>query len=403
MKYLFGIDCSTKSHSVLILNEKNEKIKFFQITNDFQGFIKLKKELSKYKDHKIGFELSHGPLIDFLRSCNETELYSINPLKIKRFKESHIVSQDKTDPIDAKAIALYLQSQGDNLSPMLFDSPQIERLKVLCITYDRIIKDQTRFTNRLRFILSQYFPLYVNLFSNTNCKILQDMILTYPTWEVLKNVSKEKLSKFLIRQNYRVKRNISRVLNKIKNYQQIVNPAEEFSLSLEAQYIAEELRIIKKTLLKIEKEFEIILKNHELAKIFKSLPGSGSILSAKLLSTFGDNKDRFSNANQIQSLIGTAPCNYQSGVYSRVKMRKACNKKARAILYQYAFSSMQHCKWARNYYDLQRNKGKTHSVAVRALSNIWVKRIFSMWKNKQTYNEEIFLKPQTNIQNTKIA
>jgi len=286
---------------------------------------------------------------------------------------------------------------------MLFNSPEIEKLKILCITHNRITGDHARFVNRLRFILRQYFPLYDYLFSSASCKILQDMILEYPKWENLKKENEDKLKAFLISKNYRVTKNISKVLYKIRKYQQIVNPAEEFSLALEAQYITGELSLIQKTLSKIEKEFTKILDKKELAKIFKSLPGAGVVLSAKLFAIFGDNKNRFSNANQIQSLTGTAPCNYQSGGYRKVKIRKACNKKARAVLYQFAFSSIRHCEWARNYYDKQREKGKTHSVALRALSNIWVKRIFSMWINQQLYDESKFLKNQTDNLNRNIA
>lgn len=68
-------------------------------------------------------------------------------------------------------------------------------------------------------------------------------------------------------------------------------------------------------------------------------------------------------------------------------MRKACNKSARAILYQFAFTSLRYSTWARKYYDQQKEKGKTHSVAVRALSNKWVKIIFKLWKDEIFYDE----------------
>ena len=39
------------------------------------------------------------------------------------------------------------------------------------------------------------------------------------------------------------------------------------------------------------------------------------------------------------------------------------------------------------YYDIQRKKGKTHSVAIRALSNKWVKIIYKIWKEEIFYEE----------------
>ena len=143
----------------------------------------------------------------------------------------------------------------------------------------------------------------------------------------------------------------------------------------------------------IKNEMNSILINHHLGEVFHSLPGSGFVLSAKLLALFGDNMDRFDTANQAQCLFGTAPKNYQSGNYHKVLMRKACNKSARAVLYTFAFTTLRYSSWARSYYDQQRKKGKTHSVSVRALSNKWVRVIFRMWKNEENYQEEKKISP----------
>ncbi len=109
------------------------------------------------------------------------------------------------------------------------------------------------------------------------------------------------------------------------------------------------------------------------------------MLACKLLALFGDNKDRFDNYNSAQCLFGTAPKNYQSGTYHKVIMRKACNKTARAILYKFAFYTLQFSTWAREYYDSQ--KGKTHSAAVRALTNKWIKVFYRIWKDEIIYEE----------------
>jgi hypothetical protein len=61
----------------------------------------------------------------------------------------------------------------------------------------------------------------------------------------------------------------------------------------------------------------------------------------------------------------------------------------------FAFSSLRFCRWAREYYDMQRKREKTNSVAIRALSNKWVKGIFSMWKNETEYKANTY--PEKNI------
>lgn len=134
------------------------------------------------------------------------------------------------------------------------------------------------------------------------------------------------------------------------------------------------------------REMNRITSTHPIGKCLHSVPGIGNILAGQILGLLGDNKERFENANGMQCLFGTAPKNYQSGPYHKVTMRRSCNKYARAILYRFAFTSMSFAKWARDYYDTQRARGKTHSVAVRALSNKWVKILYRLWNDEVPYD-----------------
>jgi hypothetical protein len=49
------------------------------------------------------------------------------------------------------------------------------------------------------------------------------------------------------------------------------------------------------------------------------------------------------------------------------------------------------CTWAREHYDQQIATGKTHSQAVRSLSNKWMKIIFTLWKRDEKYDEDYHL------------
>jgi len=51
---------------------------------------------------------------------------------------------------------------------------------------------------------------------------------------------------------------------------------------------------------------------------------------------------------------------------------------------------------------LQRSRGKKHSVALRALSNKWVKIVFAMWKSGKAYDPHEIKFEQELVQ-TKIA
>lgn len=101
----------------------------------------------------------------------------------------------------------------------------------------------------------------------------------------------------------------------------------------------------------------------------------------------GDNKERYLEAREVQCEAGTAPITDKSGKIKIVKIRFACRKFFRNTMYQFAFSSLKQSLWARNFYDNQRTRGKTHTQALRALGNKWLKIIFHLWKNNLLYDE----------------
>jgi transposase len=81
----------------------------------------------------------------------------------------------------------------------------------------------------------------------------------------------------------------------------------------------------------------------------------------------------------VQALAGTAPVPYESGNYRSAKRRSACLKPLRNALYQFAWQSTLLEPWVKDYYRRKRAQGKSHSVAVRALSNTWVRILYAMW------------------------
>lgn len=386
MEHYIGIDNSSLDHKVRVIDGNGNLDLSFTIANNYTGFKILDRKLRKIKDSQIGFELPYGPLVDYLHE-HDYKLYSLNPLKIKRFKESLKVSGNKNDDIDAIAIAEYLRSNKNYTRELLYNSHEIEKLKNLSIIHTRMVHNRARHLNKLHFVVRQYFPLHEGLFCNFGCTIQLKMFIKYPTFVDLSNASDKEIDEFLKRNKYRRQEYINRVIQKIRKYYQLISEDVEFAYRIEAMCLCNLLIGINEGIKEIETEMNKITDEHSLGTIFKSLPGAGNVLACKLLGLFGDNKDRFDNYNGVQCLFGTAPKNYQSGMYHKVIMRKACNKSARAILYKFAFSTLQFSPWAREYYDKQRARGKTHSVAVRALSNKWIKVIYKLWKDELFYEE----------------
>jgi len=108
------------------------------------------------------------------------------------------------------------------------------------------------------------------------------------------------------------------------------------------------------------------------------------------LAEWGEDRTRYADAGSVQQLAGTAPVPFASGNYAKAHKRFACSKPLRNALQQFAWQSTQAEAWARDYYRRKRAEGKTHSMALRALANVWVRIIYAMWVNKTSYQTATF-------------
>jgi len=105
---------------------------------------------------------------------------------------------------------------------------------------------------------------------------------------------------------------------------------------------------------------------------------------------WGDDRNRYTETRSIQALAGTCPVPWKSGEDATVHMRFACLKPLRNALYQFAWLSTQNEPWAEAYYQRKRAEGKSHSMAVRALANVWVRILFAMWHRREVYQRSAF-------------
>jgi hypothetical protein len=139
-----------------------------------------------------------------------------------------------------------------------------------------------------------------------------------------------------------------------------------------------------------DEEIERLFLMHEDKEVFSSLPREGKRLAPRLLAEIGDDRTRYAKMVSLQALAGTSPVPYESGNYSKPHRRYACIKPLRNALQQFAWQSTQQEPWAQDYYRRKRKEGKSHSEAVRALANVWVRIIFAMWSKKKRYQTTTF-------------
>lgn len=154
--------------------------------------------------------------------------------------------------------------------------------------------------------------------------------------------------------------------------------------------LVKQLQVVIEELAGYEKEIASLFLTHKDQAIWSSLPRAGSRLAPRLLAEWGDDRSRYASAQSVQELAGTAPVPYQSGNYAKAHKRFACVKPWRNDLYQFAWQSTLSEPWAAAYYHRKLAEGKTHSMALRSLANIWVRIMYRMWVSETCYQTATF-------------
>lgn len=100
------------------------------------------------------------------------------------------------------------------------------------------------------------------------------------------------------------------------------------------------LRILNLSILRLESELAEQLNRHGDTAILRSMPGVGVVLAGRMLSEFGDDPARFTNADSRRDYAGTAPITKASGKGRVVLMRRIRNTRLFDTCRDWSFSAV---------------------------------------------------------------
>jgi transposase len=260
----------------------------------------------------VGIEIDRGLVVYSLLAAGY-EVYAINPMASARYRDRHATSGAKSDPGDAKVLADLVRTDRHNHRPIAGDSDLAEGVKLLARAHQNAIWSRQRQLNALRSAMSNAGPKRSEQLG---------------TPEVIESA-----------------------------HGLITRSAMVLITTFNAQ-IAE-----------LEAALSEHFEQHPDAKVVLSLPGLGTVLGARVLGEFGDDRTRFSDPKSRKNYAGTSPVTKASGHSRVVLARFARNKRLGDACEQWAFCALSTSAGARNYYDQLRARGKTHRQALRQLAN----------------------------------
>src|SRR5712692_3480187 len=388
-----GIDWADEHHDALTIDEKGHQMGSIRVDHSPQGFAKLDNFLmqiigSAPKEHMACIiETTHGLLILHLLEAG-WPVYPVNPRTVDRRRSA---SGAKTDLIDAYLLAKTGRADFADLHRLTPDSEKVAELKMLTRDQTALVQMQTRLVNQITACLKAYYPVALELFGKVQQKCTLVFLQTYPTPQEARAASVDQIRALL--KQCRHPQAASAALTMVEQLSQPQLQATAATVRAKSRLLlalVSQLLPLIEQIANYDKEIDTLFLTHEDHAIFASLPRAGQHLAPRLLAEIGDDRQRYQDANSLQALGGTSPVLYQSGMYSKAHRRLGCIKPLRNALHQFAWQSTQSEAWAKDYYQRKRTEGKSHTVAIRALSNVWVRIIFAMWTHRECYQTATF-------------
>jgi transposase len=388
-----GIDWADQKHDGLVLDETGRKLGAIRVAHTPEGLAKLDAWLAQLLGEQSRdqmaciIETNHGLLIAFLLEQG-WPVYPVNPRTVDRKRSA---SGAKTDAIDAYLLAKTGRADFADLHRLTPDSEKVAELKTLTRDQDSLIQMQTRVVNQLTACLKDYYPVALKLFAKLQQKSTVLFLQTYPTAEIAMGASREQIARTLKQAGHtRAEATAAKIVETLHQPHLSASGVTTRTKSRLMLALVAQLLPLLEQIAAYDEEIERLFLSHEDQEVFSSLPGAGKRLAPRLLAEIGDDPSHYESAASLQALGGTSPVLFQSGAYSKPHRRLGCIKPLRNALHQFAWQSTQQEPWAKAYYERKRAEGKSHSVAVRALSNSWARIIFAMLTSHTPYTAATF-------------
>ena len=392
--FWIGVDWGDNTHAVHVFQPCSGNVKKYQVDHTVEGLgvlVSRIKELGVEHIGGIAVESTRSPLLSALLEI-DCPLYMINPKVSENWRQAYTPAGAKSDGGDAIILAQGLWHHHNHLSPVKLDDMSRRALRALTEVEQSLIAQHTSHVLSLKAMLKQYYPYALEFFDDWASPVAWEFLLAFPTAASLAKATKNKLIRFLQARHIGMKPKWQRRIdNRAKALDWPHDSAQEEAYALYAQSQAKMLCALEKELKKLRKRIEESFAKLEDAHIYESLPGAGKKLAPRISVMFGGDQEMFDTADALRELSGTAPVTCQSGKRKVVHKRRACRKKWRDTMHQFAFHSKRKCRWARAYYKLCMARGDNNATALRKLANKWLAIIFRMWKEGTVYDEEKYV------------
>jgi transposase len=351
-----GDDWSEDHHDVYLMDEAGKRLGSRRLSEGWVGVRQLHELIANHAEEPeqvvIGIETDRGLWVGALTGTGY-QVYAVNPLAVARYRDRHHVSGAKSDASDAKLLADLVRTDRHNHRLIAGDSADAQAIKVLARAHQSLIWSRTRHTNALRNALREYYPAALVAFEDLSHGDALGVLHRAPTPTEGAHLALGAIQAAVKRGGRQ--RNIAERAREIRaalRSEQLAAPAPvaaAFGATTRAAVgIITELN---RQIGDLETTLAAHFETHPDADIYRSLPGLGVILGARVLGEFGDDPNRYTDAKSRKNYAGTSPLTIASGKKRAVLARHVRNRHLYDAIDQWAFCALTNSPGARAFYD----------------------------------------------------
>jgi transposase/transposase IS116/IS110/IS902 family protein len=391
-----GDDWAEAHHDIEIEDEAGRLLVRKRLAEGLAGVTLLHELIAEHLDPSgepdqvlVGIETDRGPWVQALLATGYL-VYAINPLQVARYRERHSTSGAKSDPGDAHLLAEIVRLDRAHHRRIAGDSEIAEHVKVAARAHQTMIWSRVRQVNTLRSLLREYYPAALAVFgTDLASPDALAVLAAAPTPELGRRLSQARIETLLRKAGRQ--RNIAATAARIKTAlgsdQLTARPGVVPAYAASASALVAVLTTMVTQTEVLAGQVEQGFGRHPDVEIYRSQPGLGAILGARVLAEFGDDSDRYADAKARKNYSGMSPITRASGTKRVVLARYARNRRLGDALFRQAYSALRASPGARACYDRQRARGASHYQALRTLANRLVGILHGCLSHHTLYDE----------------
>jgi transposase len=380
-----GIDWASADHAVCVVDAAGEVVSRFSVEHAAEGLRTLVQRLAGVGVAEVAIERGDGPVVDALLAAGVTVVV-ITPRQVKNLRSRYGSAGNKDDRFDAYVLADVLRTDRARLRPLIPDSPETVTLRQACRARKDLVRHRVAAVSQLRARLLVAFPGPAGLFGRLDSAISLAFLARFGCQDRAGWLSEKRLAAWLKGAGYSGRTSPAVLYRRLRSAPAGATGADGDASAHVTRALAAVLTSLNTQIKALEAQIAGQLSSHADGHIFTSLPRSGTVRAARLLSEIGGCRARFPDPESLICLAGAAPSARQSGKHKAVTFRWAVSKQLRDAVCDFADGSRHASPWAARIYNDAITRGKDHPHAVRILARAWLYVIWDCWQDGAAYD-----------------